>query len=395
MARVHYWQFLIDEEGRPIEGADVYVLLANSDEGAFIYKDEISGEAVSSLPQLKTNTEGFFEFWIGDLSEINGYNSTQKFKLYWERIGIASGMIDYLDVFPPTIPVDETDNSPDKNKSVSNKLAKGWEEHRIDLNHIIHGIREYNFKEDDLKLNKLGSNRFFNLWNEHRLMNFNLMSVSPSSYESRAEWEDENSDIYGAHGLQSINVSGGNSSDTIFNKLMNNSLGNKWDSHTNFSFKLHTESTSGFINTPHDLYPVDFGTLSYPTTSSSIEEINEYDKYNKLVSNRLIKNILDNISIRPMSFNKTIYKEQWAPSLYNEGFYTSIIHGLNTETINISCFKIGKRKLEDGRMIDAKILFTPADVYIVSQNEITIYVNEITDVYVIITGQNDKLIEME
>ena len=396
MARVHYWQFLVDEDGKPIEGANVSIFLANSEELAYIFLDEIGGAPLKSSPQLKTNMEGFFEFWIGDTSEKNGYSSTQKFKLHWERIGIAAGMIDYVDIFPPTMPVNTNDDNEDRNKSVSNKLAKGWEEHRLSINHIVHGINEFDHTIDTLKRNKLISNRYGILWNNHRLMNFNTHVISLSGEDSYAPWEDINDlENYGAHGLQSINISGNNASDTVYNKLMNNALGNKWNEHVDFNFNLHTIGTSGFDNSAHGLKPVDFGTISYLVSGATLTEIEEFNKFNKLVSNRLIREIYNNLTNKPSMFCKTIQKELFQLGTYNEGWYYTIVHGLKSVNVGCSFYKNQERILEDGKITENKALFVPANVYILNENEILVYVNEWSNFDVVIWAQTDKIDELE
>lgn len=392
MARVHYWQFIIDEEGRPIEGADITIFLANSNEPAYIYEDEIGGAPLNSAPQLTTNTEGFFEFWIGDSSEVNGYKSTQKFKIYWERIGIAAGMIDYVDIFPPTMPVDETDDNSEKNKSVSNKLAKAWETHRNDVNHIVHGIREYDSLLDDEKKNKLISNHLANLWQRHRRFSFDTNLIAPSGENELASWEISGSDSYGAHGLKSVEVSGSTASDTMFNRLINNALGNKWNEHVDFSFETHTEGTSGFEKTPHDLEPVNYGPLSEnPTT----EQISEFNKFNKLVSNRLINSIIDSDRKRAIIKQITINEGDWITSVYNDGFYVRIFHELSSLYPQLTFYRDIDLRNEDGIVQTYKAIFQPQNVIIINDSEFIVYASTRKKTEIIMVGQYNKLDGME
>jgi len=129
MSRYHYWQFLVNQEGQPINGAEINVYLAGTDEPAFIYKSEFGSDGTDDAPQIITNKAGYFEFWLGDDTELDGYPIGQKFKITWRREGIASGSIDWIDIFPGFAPVDETDDNPMKNKLVSNLLAMGWQMH--------------------------------------------------------------------------------------------------------------------------------------------------------------------------------------------------------------------------------------------------------------------------
>ena len=127
MARVHQWQFLMNEVGEPIENADIYVYLAGTTTPTFVYTDEYSNDGVNTTPQLKTLSNGYFEFWIADNSELHGYETTQKFKIKWDKTGITTGEVDFIDIFPATKyvePVDETDPfSVVKDKTLSNQLA--------------------------------------------------------------------------------------------------------------------------------------------------------------------------------------------------------------------------------------------------------------------------------
>jgi len=130
MARYHYWQFIVNQEGQPINNVKINLYLAGTNTPAHVYSSEFGGSATNELPQTYTNQAGYFEFWLGDHEEADGYPIGQKFKLNWERENITSGSIDWIDVFPGFAPVDETDDEDStKNKLVSNTLAYGWQQH--------------------------------------------------------------------------------------------------------------------------------------------------------------------------------------------------------------------------------------------------------------------------
>ena len=136
MARVHYWQYIVDEEGRPLENVDIRFLLSDepTEEAEIFTHNSLGGPTITSSANITTDGNGFFEFWVGDEFELlGGYVATQKFLLTWQRAGILFGQIDDIDVFPPIFTVDETDNtSPvkdQKNKMVSNALAYKWDTH--------------------------------------------------------------------------------------------------------------------------------------------------------------------------------------------------------------------------------------------------------------------------
>ena len=166
--RVHFWQFIRDDAGAPVGGADVSVYLAGTVSPATIYTDEIGGQTISITPQIKTNSAGFFEFWVGDDTETYGYPITQKFKIGWDKAGVISSSIDYVSIVPAPLPVlsavDETGVSVIKNKLVSNLLAKGWQDHVNNTTHIAHGILECDPSSSDATKNKTVSNAQTKAW---------------------------------------------------------------------------------------------------------------------------------------------------------------------------------------------------------------------------------------
>jgi len=204
MSRFHYWQFLINSEGQPIPDANISVYLAGTDAPANVYFDEFGSSKSSDAPQVITNNMGYFEFWIGDAAEEFGYQKGQKFKLEWEKPGVALGEIDWIDIFPHVVEVDETDPlSTAKNKVISNKLAYRWEQHR---NHVvqdhgfpIHGIEIINELDTNTFPNKLISNSLGKKWNDHVESSFDILP----------------------HGIQPLNRT---LNDNTFNKLISNKV---------------------------------------------------------------------------------------------------------------------------------------------------------------------------
>lgn len=170
MARVGFWQYVVDEQGRPIENAIIrFYLSDNPAQEADIFTHASLGvPTTTSAVGMKTDGNGFFEFWIGDeFEDIGGYISTQKFKLTWERAGILLGSISNIDVYPPVFKVDETDNTSstktDKNKLVSNELAYKWDTHTAAV--IIDEPHEFTAVDNtktDTTYNKLVSNSLMN-----------------------------------------------------------------------------------------------------------------------------------------------------------------------------------------------------------------------------------------
>jgi len=212
MSRFHYWQFLINSEGQPIPDANISVYIAGTDSPANVYYDEFGSNHSNQNPQVITNNVGYFEFWVGDSSEEYGYQKGQKFKLEWEKPGVALGEIDWIDVFPQVVEVDENDfTSSTKNKVISNKLAYRWEEHRNhtiqDNGFPIHGIETINEYDSDAFPNKLISNAIGKKWNEHSNYSFLTTPLSAS--------------VSPAHDLTPIDRT---LTDDIYNKLISNKI---------------------------------------------------------------------------------------------------------------------------------------------------------------------------
>jgi hypothetical protein len=137
---VHWWDYLIDSTGVPINNAEIYVYIARSTDPVDIFRGEYSGSVRTSLPAnhieyegytpIKTNADGYFEFWIADAwSSKYQYDGFQKFKIAWSKAGVAEGEIDDISIFQiPLQIVDEKDPTDTTfNKLVSNSLAYGWE----------------------------------------------------------------------------------------------------------------------------------------------------------------------------------------------------------------------------------------------------------------------------
>jgi len=169
MARIHYWQYIVNEDGEPVENAIIRFYLADSLTEAEVFLHPTAGiTTTTSVAELTTNSNGFFEVWFGDeLENTGGYEASQKFKLTWSKAGIASGFIDKIDIYPTVFQVDETDNISQnravRNKLVSNELAYSWESH-ISLAAIEgpHNFAAVDYNDTDTTYNKLVSNNLMN-----------------------------------------------------------------------------------------------------------------------------------------------------------------------------------------------------------------------------------------
>jgi len=254
MARSHYWQYILNSEGQPVESVSITLYLAGTTTTARVYSSETGGTPSSAAPQATTDTDGFFEFWVSNDSDdpTYGYATTQKFKIMWEKSGIiSSATIDNLDIFPPVLTFDEVEVSgasasdPQKNKLVSNLLASGWEDHKNIVHSSstpAHGLNDVDETSTNLTYNKLVNNYLAKGWEDHKN---SLYTVEGS----------------GVHGFQNVDEM---SSNTTYNKIMNNYLAQLWNNHT---LSTYATGASGI----HGLEDVDL-------TSSDTQ-------FNKLVSN--------------------------------------------------------------------------------------------------------------
>jgi len=176
MARLHYWQYIVDEDGRPINEVEIRFYFASTETEASIYANPTVGhQTTTSAINLLSNGDGYFEFWVGDKWELNGgYENTQRFKVTWYKAGISQGEINDIDIFPPLYEVDETSagQSPAaeavrRNKLISNRLAYQWEGHVAEIvpSASPHGIEPVIVCDTDDNYNKVISNKLMNqIW---------------------------------------------------------------------------------------------------------------------------------------------------------------------------------------------------------------------------------------
>jgi len=169
MARVKFWHYVLDEEGRPVEDADIKFYLANTVVPAEIFLHPTAGTTTTTdSTVLQTDGNGYFEFYIGDEWETNGgYTASQKFKLVWSKAGISTGTINNIDVLPQIFQVDETDNTSVekdvKDKLISNQLAYNWTTHvESRYGSQPHGIQSVDQTDTNTNKNKLVSNSLLN-----------------------------------------------------------------------------------------------------------------------------------------------------------------------------------------------------------------------------------------
>jgi len=166
MSKIKFYSYLLNEEGQAIPGADITICLAETDDPAMIYLGETSNTPNTDDPQLITNQDGYFEFWLGDSSDPNGYSAFQKFKIKWSKSGVTSGYNDYISILSWIAAVDVTDDDEFRDKGVSNLLAKGWQDHKEALFNEVHGLEPVDKTDDDEIKNKLVSNLDAQTWED-------------------------------------------------------------------------------------------------------------------------------------------------------------------------------------------------------------------------------------
>ena len=79
MARIHFWQYIVNEDGEPVENAVIRFYLADSTTEAEVFLHPTAGTTtITSVADFKTNSDGFFEVWFGDEFEnTGGYEASQ------------------------------------------------------------------------------------------------------------------------------------------------------------------------------------------------------------------------------------------------------------------------------------------------------------------------------
>ena len=397
MSRTHFWSFLQDKTGLPIESATISIFLAGTEEPANIYTHEFGGSAVKTTPQLKTNSLGYFEFWIADSSDTKaGYQNSQKFKIVGNRTGIADIMIDYIDILSSILPVDPTSDDKTANKAVSNSMAKTWNSLLIYQGMPIGRPGDSTINSDEM--NKFVSNNLIARWQDHRKMNFNknISFLDISTESALLPWEDKEHypTLFGAHGILEVQTNGTDRSDTIKNRLVSNALANAWDEHSKYSFWQHDISAPDFNEaSAHDLKRVNFSIPPFNLADPNAphELVKEYNQYNKLVSNRLIRELMYDSEIKVSLISRKISSTDWQQSNYEKNIWVYYLaHNLNTKFIGLECFrKIERINPETGALEFIDNIFSPEDIFITSENTIEIHSSRHDECYVTVWGRKD------
>lgn len=201
MARVDYWQYLLDRQGNPLQYAEVRVYLAGTTDEANIYLDSKFGSiSRSSTEDLKTNQYGFVQFWVGDQWETEGgYNTNTQFKIVWQNdVDGIEETIDNIYIFTPVRPINITDSikgvpsNKDKDKVISNTQGYDWDTH-VDLtlpSGSPHGIAPAEFFQLGTLQSKTISNKLgYQMYQMAALAATTPVNVSGAKiYSTTASW---------------------------------------------------------------------------------------------------------------------------------------------------------------------------------------------------------------
>jgi hypothetical protein len=167
--RIHFWHYVLNESGQPIQDAEIRLYLQDSPTTeASIYTSESSSTfPTCSDADIKTDNDGYFEFWLEGEDSEGGYAHTTEFILEWYKAGTAPGYIYNYNPWPNALVWRDKNIGADvnyENKFISNYLANKWYGH---ANEIIpsaspHDIYPLDYESgcDDNTYNKVVSNKF-------------------------------------------------------------------------------------------------------------------------------------------------------------------------------------------------------------------------------------------
>jgi hypothetical protein len=170
--RVKFWSYILSEDGTPLQDVEVRIYLQdNPTVEANIFIVPSGGVyTTSSVTDLKTDNNGYFEVWFANEWEDGGHLPDQKFRLEWYRAGIAPGVVEFIDPWSNAFAVDESQSSGNdaftRNKLISNFQGKKWQDHlESSPNEATpHDLTPVSFALSavDTVYNKVVSNELFN-----------------------------------------------------------------------------------------------------------------------------------------------------------------------------------------------------------------------------------------
>ena len=71
--RTKFWMYLFSNEGKKLKDTRVNFYLSNSTHPAQIYVHPYTGPSMTTeQANIKTDKNGYFQFFIGDMNELSG-----------------------------------------------------------------------------------------------------------------------------------------------------------------------------------------------------------------------------------------------------------------------------------------------------------------------------------
>ena len=168
ISRTKIWHYVLNEGGQPIQNAEIRLYLQDSPTTeSVIYATPSGGATTCSQADIKTDNDGYFEFWLEGETGTGGYAHTQEFILEWFKAGIAPGYVYNYNPWPNALVWRDTNIGADKtyeNKFVSNYLVNKWYGHATAIvpsasPHDLYPV-DYNSGCTDNTYNKVVSNKF-------------------------------------------------------------------------------------------------------------------------------------------------------------------------------------------------------------------------------------------
>ena len=168
LSRIHYWHYIIAENGTPIQDAEVRFYLNGTTTEANIFLSETATSyTTTSNADLKTDADGFFEFWLENGWESGGYNHDQQFKLEWFKAGARPTSVSNINPWPNAFKWEDIRVGEDKNyqnKFISDFYGNKWWLHLESIvpsasPHDLGPVNLDNICTDDV-YNKVLSNKF-------------------------------------------------------------------------------------------------------------------------------------------------------------------------------------------------------------------------------------------